>query len=105
MNNDEVKMIAEEIKKYMDNSTTNKPERKRNKLFLKVFVIISFFSGLFVVAAYLYLCYKLGVIPDVVIILAVLAYAWGELVNCRKIKETKENNRSKTTKTNESKEG
>ena len=65
------------------------PRRARRGIFGKVVVLLCLLSGLGVCAAYFGFCWISGTAPSEAIVAAMLAYTYGELWHCRKIKETK----------------
>ena len=65
------------------------PRKARRGIFGKVIVLLCLLSGLGVCAAYFGLCWLRGESPSEAIVAAMLAYTYGELWHCRKIKETK----------------
>ena len=65
------------------------PRRARRGIFGKVVVLRCLLSGLGVCAAYFGFCWISGTAPSEAIVAAMLAYTYGELWHCRKIKETK----------------
>lgn len=65
------------------------PRRAKRGIFGKVVVLLCLLSGLGVCAAYFGFCWISGTAPSEAIVAAMLAYTYGELWHCRKIKETK----------------
>ena len=65
------------------------PRRARRGIFGKVVVLLCLLSGLGVCVAYFGFCWISGTAPSEAIVAAMLAYTYGELWHCRKIKETK----------------
>ena len=65
------------------------PRRTKRGIFGKVVVMLCLLSGLGVCAAYFGFCWVRGESPSEAIVAAMLAYTYGELWHCRKIKESK----------------
>lgn len=65
------------------------PRRTKRGIFGKVVVLLCLLSGLGVCAAYFGFCWISGTAPSEAIVAAMLAYTYGELWHCRKIKESK----------------
>lgn len=65
------------------------PRRAKRGIFGKIIVLLCLLSGLGVCAAYFGFCWISGTAPSEAIVAAMLAYTYGELWHCRKIKESK----------------
>lgn len=65
------------------------PRRAKRGIFGKIIVLLCLLSGLGVCAAYFGFCWVSGTVPSEAIVAAMLAYTYGELWHCRKIKESK----------------
>ena len=65
------------------------PRRTKRGIFGKIIVLLCLLSGLGVCAAYFGFCWVSGEAPNEAIVAAMLAYTYGELWHCRKIKESK----------------
>lgn len=65
------------------------PRRTKRGIFGKIIVLLCLLSGLGVCAAYFGFCWISGTAPSEAIVAAMLAYTYGELWHCRKIKESK----------------
>ena len=65
------------------------PRRAKRGIFGKIIVLLCLLSGLGVCAAYFGFCWVSGTAPSEAIVAAMLAYTYGELWHCRKIKESK----------------
>ena len=65
------------------------PRKARRGVFGKIIVLLCLLSGLGVCAAYFGFCWMSGEQPSEAIVAAMLAYTYGELWHCRKIKESK----------------
>lgn len=70
-------------------STQTTPRKTRRGIFGKIIVLLCLLSGLGVCAAYFGFCWMSGQSPSEAIVAAMLAYTYGELWHCRKIKESK----------------
>lgn len=65
------------------------PRRAKRGIFGKVVVLLCLLSGLGVCVAYFGFCWVSSTAPSEAIVAAMLAYTYGELWHCRKIKESK----------------
>ena len=65
------------------------PRRTKRGIFSKIIVVLCLLSGLGVCAAYFGFCWVSDEAPSEAIVAAMLAYTYGELWHCRKIKESK----------------
>lgn len=87
MNENDMDKLAADLRKYLDRQSA--PRRIKRGIFGKVVVLLCLLSGLGVCAAYFGFCWVIGEQPSEAIVAAMLAYTYGELWHCRKIKETK----------------
>lgn len=79
--------LLREVQQIASAQTT--PRKAKRGIFGKVVVLLCLLSGLGVCAAYFGFCWVSGIAPSEAIVAAMLAYTYGELWHCRKIKETK----------------
>ena len=79
--------LAEDLRGYLDRQGA--PRREKRGIFGKVVVLMCLLSGLGVCAAYFGFCWISSTAPSEAIVAAMLAYTYGELWHCRKIKESK----------------
>lgn len=84
MTNDE---LLREVQQIASAQAT--PRRTKRGIFGKIIVLLCLLSGLGVCAAYFGFCWISGTAPSEAIVAAMLAYTYGELWHCRKIKESK----------------
>lgn len=90
MTEQEQEQLLSELKTFLHANNTTKREKPPKKgLFSKVVVALCLLSGLGVCAAYFGFCWMSGQSPSEAIVAAMLAYTYGELWHCRKIKESK----------------
>lgn len=90
MTEQEQEQLISELKTFLHANNTTKREKPPKKgLFSKVVVLLCLLSGLGVCAAYFGFCWMSGQSPSEAIVAAMLAYTYGELWHCRKIKESK----------------
>lgn len=87
MNENDMDKLAADLRKYLDRQGA--PRRTRRGIFGKVVVLLCLLSGLGVCVAYFGFCWVSGEQPSEAIVAAMLAYTYGELWHCRKIKESK----------------
>lgn len=87
MNENDMDKLAADLRKYLDRQGT--PRRARRGIFGKMVVLLCLLSGLGVCTAYFGFCWMSGESPSEAIVAAMLAYTYGELWHCRKIKESK----------------
>ena len=87
MTESDMDKLAEDLRGYLDRQGT--PRRAKRGIFGKVVVLLCLLSGLGVCVAYFGFCWVSGTAPSEAIVAALLAYTYGELWHCRKIKESK----------------
>lgn len=87
MSENDMDKLAADLRKYLDRQSA--PRRIKRGIFGKVVVLLCLLSGLGVCAAYFGFCWVSGEQPSEAIVAAMLAYTYGELWHCRKIKESK----------------
>ena len=87
MSENDMNKLAADLREYLDRQGT--PRRTKRGIFSKIIVLLCLLSGLGVCAAYFGFCWMSGEKPSEAIVAAMLAYTYGELWHCRKIKESK----------------
>lgn len=87
MNENDMDKLAADLREYLDRQGTSR--KAKRGIFGKVVVLLCLLSGLGVCAAYFGFCWVSGEQPSETIVAAMLAYTYGELWHCRKIKESK----------------
>lgn len=87
MSENDMDKLATDLRDYLDRQ--GRPNKARRGVFGKIIVLLCLLSGLGVCAAYFGFCWMSGQSPSEAIVAAMLAYTYGELWHCRKIKETK----------------
>lgn len=87
MSESEMDKLAADLRNYLDRQAI--PRRARQGTFGKVIVLLCLLSGMGVCVAYFGFCWISSKAPNEAIVAAMLAYTYGELWHCRKIKESK----------------
>lgn len=87
MTESDMDKLAEDLRGYLDRQGA--PRKTKRGIFGKIIVLLCLLSGLGVCAAYFGFCWVSGEQPSEAIVAAMLAYTYGELWHCRKIKESK----------------